>query len=158
MTRHTPEFLRARSSNLSLRSVAVEQSMAMRSEAIDNTVDAKDLRPEAFTKPYVEFMTENPTVFHAVDYFKEKLLKVGYKELSSRDSWAGKLEPGGKYFTTRNGSSIIGFAVGAAYEPGNGIAMIAGHIDALTARLKPTSKKPNTHGYLQLGVASTLAP
>lgn len=31
--------------------------------------------------------------------------------------------------------------------------MVAGHIDALTARLKPVSTKPNVHGYLQLGVA-----
>lgn len=31
--------------------------------------------------------------------------------------------------------------------------MIAGHIDALTARLKPTSTKPKNHGYVQLGVA-----
>lgn len=31
--------------------------------------------------------------------------------------------------------------------------MIAGHIDALTARLKPVSTKPNSHGYVQLGVA-----
>jgi aspartyl aminopeptidase len=31
--------------------------------------------------------------------------------------------------------------------------MIAGHIDALTARLKPTSTKPNRDGYVQLGVA-----
>ncbi|KAK4127755.1 peptidase M18, aminopeptidase I [Parathielavia appendiculata] len=153
MTRHTPDFLRARSSNLSLRSLAMEQSMAMRVEVVDNKVDAKDLKPEAFTKPYLDFMTENPTVFHAVDYFKEKLLKAGYTELSSRNSWAGKLEPGGKYFITRNGSSIIAFAVGKAYKPGNGIAMIAGHIDALTARLKPTSTKPNAHGYIQLGVA-----
>lgn len=86
MTRHTPEFLRARSSNLSLRSAAMEQSMAQRVEAannaIDNTVTAKDLDPGAFTKPYLDFMTENPTVFHAVGYFKEKLLKAGYKEVS----------------------------------------------------------------------------
>lgn len=82
MTRHTPEFLRARSSNLSLRSLAMEQSMTMRAEVVDNRVDAKDLRPEAFIKPYLDFMTENPTVFHAVDYFKEKLLKSGYKEVS----------------------------------------------------------------------------
>ena len=74
-------------------------------------------------------------------------------QLSSRDNWAGKLEPGGKYFVTRNSSSIIAFAVGKAYRPGNGIAMIAGHIDALTARLKPVSTKPTTHGYVQLGVA-----
>jgi aspartyl aminopeptidase len=31
--------------------------------------------------------------------------------------------------------------------------MTAGHIDALTAKLKPVSKKPNTAGYVQLGVA-----
>jgi aminopeptidase I len=31
--------------------------------------------------------------------------------------------------------------------------MAAGHIDALTARLKPVSNKPVTAGYLQLGVA-----
>ena len=74
-------------------------------------------------------------------------------QLSSRDSWAGKLKPGGKYFVTRNGSSIIAFAVGKAYKPGNGVAMIAGHIDALTARIKPVSTKPNSYGYVQLGVA-----
>ena len=81
MTRHTPDFLRARSSNLSLRSVALEQSMAMRPEVINNKVHAKDLRPEDFTKPYLEFMTGNPTVFHAVDYFKEKLVQSGYKQV-----------------------------------------------------------------------------
>lgn len=31
--------------------------------------------------------------------------------------------------------------------------MIAGHIDALTAKLKPVSKKPTKAGYVQLGVA-----
>jgi aminopeptidase I len=43
--------------------------------------------------------------------------------------------------------------VGKAFKPGNGVAMIAGHIDALTARIKPTSTKPNNNGYVQLGVA-----
>lgn len=136
MTRHTPDFLRARSSNLSLRSVAMEQSSflipkpddhvvgqmfqtlvqrrgwdKLPSDALrqmmayppskkwmlvcqdlmtgtagaanptNNTAHAKDLKPEDFTKPYLEFMTENPTVFHAVDYFKEKLAKSGYEEV-----------------------------------------------------------------------------
>lgn len=31
--------------------------------------------------------------------------------------------------------------------------MVAGHIDALTARLKPVSTRPNKAGYVQLGVA-----
>ncbi len=43
--------------------------------------------------------------------------------------------------------------MGKAYKPGNGVAMIAGHIDALTARLKPVSTRPNSYGYVQLGVA-----
>jgi len=87
MTRHTPDFIQARSSQLSLRALALEQSIAAASrapsvvDAPDNKVDAKDLKPEAFTKPYCDFMTENPTVFHAVGYFKEKLVKAGYKEV-----------------------------------------------------------------------------
>ncbi|UKZ72905.1 hypothetical protein TrVFT333_000542 [Trichoderma virens FT-333] len=113
----------------------------------------RDLKPEAFTKPFLDFLRENPTVFHAVDYFKTKLRQSGYVELPARDSWANKIQPGGKYWVTRNGSSIIAFAVGKSYKPGNGVAMIAGHIDALTARLKPVSKKPTTAGYVQLGVA-----
>ena len=31
--------------------------------------------------------------------------------------------------------------------------MVAGHVDALTARVKPVSNKRTTAGYLQLGVA-----
>ncbi|KAL1880203.1 hypothetical protein VTK73DRAFT_6031 [Phialemonium thermophilum] len=221
MTRHTPEFLRARSSNLSMRSGLIEQSMnelramlpsqgprdppyasseireagslveqsalssvflAMgmherpQSENLVCTTCSTRLRPdlkfqrtaeegacqlcayrlakpEAFTKPYCEFMTENPTIYHTVDHFKRRLDAADYKELPSRESWIGKLEPGGKYYVSRNGSSIIAFAVGKKYKPGNGVAMIAGHIDALTARLKPVSAKPNSNGYVQLGVA-----
>lgn len=74
-------------------------------------------------------------------------------KLPAREDWTGKIEPGGKYFVTRNGSSTIAFTVGKAYKPGNGVAIIAGHIDALTAKLKPVSNKPTKAGYVQLGVA-----
>lgn len=36
---------------------------------------------------------------------------VGFKRLTERDSWAGKLVAGGKYYITRNQSSIIAFTV-----------------------------------------------
>lgn len=42
----------------------------------------RSLSPEAFTKPFTQFLTENPTIFHAVDYFKEKLAAVGFTEVS----------------------------------------------------------------------------
>lgn len=81
------------------------------------------------------------------------LLTSALIQLPTRDDWAGKLKAGGKYLATRNGSSIAAFTVGKAYKPGNGVAVVAGHIDALTAKLKPVSNKPNKAGYLQLGVA-----
>lgn len=39
-------------------------------------------KPEAFTKPFCDFLTENPTVFHTVDYCKTKLHSAGYQEVS----------------------------------------------------------------------------
>ncbi|CAK1366288.1 unnamed protein product [Cercospora beticola] len=105
----------------------------------------------SYTKPFCDFLTENPTVFHAVDALKQDLISAGFTQLSERDAW--KIEPSGKYFVERNGSSMIAFSVGAKYEPGNGAAVLAGHVDALTAKLKPISNVPNKAGYLQLGVA-----
>lgn len=118
-----------------------------------NVEQPRVLSPESYTKPFCDFLTENPTVFHAIDYFANKLTKAGFKKLSERKLWTEELEKGGKYFVERNGSSLIAFVVGSDYESGNGVAMVAGHVDALTARLKPVSTKKTTAGYLQLGVA-----
>lgn len=41
-----------------------------------------EIKPEAYTKPFTDFLQENPTVFHTVDYFERKLGKLGYKKVS----------------------------------------------------------------------------
>ncbi|UPX19917.1 Aminopeptidase I [Ascochyta rabiei] len=107
--------------------------------------------PEQYTKPFTDFMTANPTVFHAVDAVAKDLERDGYKKLSERDAW--ELRAGGKYYVDRNGTSLIAFAIGDKYAAGNGAAIVAGHIDALTAKLKPIPKLRNKAGYVQLGVA-----
>ena len=109
--------------------------------------------PEAYSQPFCDFMAENPTIFHAVDSFATQLERHGYQRLPERDVWTGKLKAGGKYYCTRNNSSLISFAIGNDYKSGNGIAIVAGHVDALTAKLKPVSKLPNKAGFQQLGVA-----
>ena len=109
--------------------------------------------PNAYTKPYLEFMTNNPTVFHAVEWVASRLKCAGYKHLSDREIWNAELKPGGKYYSSRNGSAIIAFAVGKDYKPGNGVGIVAGHIDALTWKLKPIPKLQTKAGYVQLGVA-----
>lgn len=108
--------------------------------------------PKAYAKPFCDFLTNNPTVFHAVANIGSDLLKAaGFTKLSERDIW--NLKKGGKYYVERNGSSLIAFEIGAKYQPGNGVAMLAGHVDALTAKLKPVSQKSTVAGYDMLGVA-----
>lgn len=98
-------------------------------------------------------MTANPTVFHAVKAFTTQLSSAGFEQLSERDLWTETLKPGGKYYITRNGSALIAFSIGKDYKAGNGIGIVAGHVDALTARLKPIPKLQTKSGYIQLGIA-----
>ena len=114
---------------------------------------SKSFKPEDYTRPFCDFMTDNPTVFHAVAAFAAQLSAHGFTRLSERDSWSSQLEAGGKYFFERNGSGLVAFAIGSEYKPGHGAAVIASHVDALTARLKPVSTKPTSQGFEQLGVA-----
>lgn len=100
----------------------------------------------------MSFMTENPTIYHAVSAVAERLKSKGFTKLSERDLWSDKLKRGGKYFFERHGSSLIAFTIGDKYESGNGAAIIASHIDSLALRVKPVSTKPIDQGVIQLGV------
>lgn len=71
--------------------------------------------------------------------------------MQERDPWASSLQPGGKYYLTRNGSSIVAFAIGKRWKPGNPIGMIGAHTDSCCLRIKPVSKK-QSDGFLQVGV------
>lgn len=108
---------------------------------------------DSYTQPFLSFISENPTTFHAVETVRKRLISNGFTHLSERDSWKGKLQRGGKYCFTRNGSSVIAFVVGGNYESGNGASVIASHIDALTTRVKPISTLGVKAGYVQLGIA-----
>jgi hypothetical protein len=134
----------ATDSILSLPSVPAHNPKPVRSKT-------KEEKAAEYTTPFTDFLTDNPTVFHTVAHFEKQFVDAGYTKLSERDAW--KLKKGGKYFLQRNGSSAIAFSVGDDYEPGNGAAMIAGHIDALTTKLKPIPKLRTKAGYVQLGVA-----
>lgn len=111
------------------------------------------ISPEAYAKPYCNFMSSNPTTYHAVDAFATQLEEHGYKFLSERDVWTSELKRGGKYYCSRNGSSLIAFSIGKEYESGNGMAIVGSHVDALAAKLKPFPRLPIKAGYVQLGVA-----
>ena len=58
----------------------------------------------------LDFLQKSPTAFHAVENIRKQLLENGYNEVLESQHW--KLVPGGKYFVTRNNSSIIAFNIG----------------------------------------------
>ena len=68
-----------------------------------------------------------------------------------KESWSSTCQPGGRYYLTRNGSTIVAFAIGKKWRPGNAIAMIGAHTDSPCLRIKPVSKKQGD-GFIQVGV------
>lgn len=38
-------------------------------------------KPETYTKPFCDFLTGNPTIFHAVQHFKDKLDAAGFSQV-----------------------------------------------------------------------------
>lgn len=147
MTKYRYSSLHSSVSNLRISESSPQQQQQQQHP------ESSGFSAEAYAQPFLEFISGNPTIFHAVDHFSKQLESHGYKRLSERDSWTSQLKRGGKYYLTRNGSSLVAFAVGSEYKAGNGVGVVAGHIDALTTRLKPVSKLPNKAGFRQLAVA-----
>ncbi|KAJ4766633.1 hypothetical protein LUZ62_077008 [Rhynchospora pubera] len=101
------------------------------------------------TLDLVDFLNASPTAFHAVDEAKRRLKEAGFVQISEREQW--EIEEGGKYFFTRNHSTIIAFAIGKKYVAGNGFSIVGAHTDSPCLKVKPVSKVTKG-GYLQVGV------
>ena len=54
----------------------------------------------------LQYIQRSPDCFHAVEELRQRLLREGYTELRP-GRW--QLTAGGKYFTTKNGSSMMAF-------------------------------------------------
>ncbi|GAB7364765.1 hypothetical protein MBLNU230_g5563t1 [Neophaeotheca triangularis] len=100
---------------------------------------------------FIDFLNASPTPFHAVRSSYQRLEAAGFTRIHESASWASTLKPGGKYYLTRNASTIIAFTVGQQWKPGNPIAMVGAHTDSPCLRIKPVSKR-TSDGFLQVGV------
>lgn len=102
----------------------------------------------------MNFFDSSSDPFFAVQTSIDMLLEAGFEELDDMEPYSGRVAPGGKYFYTRNKSTIVAFAIGEDYKPGlGGFKVIGGHTDSPNLRVKPRSKR-STKGAqaIQIGV------
>lgn len=123
-------------------------------------------------KAFLEYVNASPTPFHAIGNAVAALEKAGFERVSERARWIAersegrdgkgastggeeqRLSPGGKYFYTRNQSSILAFTL--PHSPSSaqggrsaGVAIVAGHSDSPRLIVRPVSKRERG-GYLMI--------
>ena len=79
----------------------------------------------------LQYIQRSPDCFHAVEELRQRLLREGYTELRP-GRW--QLTAGGKYFTTKNGSSMMAFRL--PQEAPAGFLLTASHSDSPCFRLR----------------------
>ena len=78
-----------------------------------------------------DFISASPTAYHTVKNISERLIANGFVPLLESEKWT--LTKGGKYFVTRNFSSIIAFVVGDSGAP---FMICASHSDSPAFKVK----------------------
>ena len=102
-----------------------------------------------FNDKLLAFLQASPTPFHAVATMAGEFEKAGFIALEEGDNW--QLQPGHKYYLTRNDSSIIAFVYGSEDIVSSGIRMAGAHTDSPCLKVKPHPELTR-QGYFQLGV------
>lgn len=99
------------------------------------------------SREVLNFIEHSPSCFHAVEQLAHMLDQAGYQRLKECDGWT--LEQGGKYYVTRNGSSIIAFHVGQQLDNYH-FQITASHSDSPSYKVKEKAELKGKGGYLQL--------
>ncbi len=111
------------------------------------------MQDNEFVDGLLEFIQASPTPFHACRSMSASLANNGFTELHEADEWKlhtqGELATG-RYFVTRNDSSIIAFTINKEVSD-DGFRMVGAHTDSPCLKVKPQPEIIK-HGYLQLGV------
>ncbi len=101
-----------------------------------------------FNQQLCRFLAAATTPFHAVAEMAQRLTGAGFVRLAEGAEW--DVRPGGKYFLTRNGSSIVAFVHGQDNLSSTGMRMVGAHTDSPCLMVKPTPEI-RSHGLFQLG-------
>ena len=88
------------------------------------------------------YIAASPTAFQAVAHTALLLEQAGYRPLRESEEWS--IEPDGRYYVTRNGSSLVAFRLPP--ERPCGFMMTAAHSDSPTFKIKENAELPGENG------------
>lgn len=94
----------------------------------------------------IDCIDNSPTAFHAVATAEDLLTQNGFTRIDEASN--EKLTVGGKYFITRNNSSIIAFTLPTAVP--TGIMICASHSDSPSFKVKPNAELETVGQYVRL--------
>ena len=96
-----------------------------------------------------DFLRQCPSPYHTVQALSLRLDAAGFERLAEGEPW--HIRRGGRYYVTRNGSSVIAFVLGNDFErPYFSIA--ASHSDSPTFKLKAVPELAGPGDYVRLNV------
>jgi aspartyl aminopeptidase len=112
--------------------------------------DSKEvfMQDSEFVDGLLDFIQASPTPFHAVEQMSSRLDDAGFQQLKEADAW--QCSNPGKYYVTRNDSSIIAFTLVGDFAE-LGFRMVGAHTDSPCLKVKPNPEIIK-ESYLQLGV------
>lgn len=94
------------------------------------------------------FIEKSPTSFHAVANICRLLEDKGFEELSENSRW--EVARGGRYYVTRNGSSVIAFQV--PEQEFGAFQLICSHTDSPSFKVKEQAELETDKKYTKLNV------
>ncbi|WP_026475644.1 M18 family aminopeptidase [Alkaliflexus imshenetskii] len=103
---------------------------------------------QKLSQELIDYIHDGASPFHVVDKTALMLDQAGFQPLNLREKW--QLKQGGKYYTTRNDSSIFAFIVGTGEPEEEGFRIIAAHSDSPSFKLKPSPEIGVDGHYIKL--------
>ena len=100
------------------------------------------------TQELIDFIKKSPSCYHVIHNIAAELEEAGYEQLNEAKEWT--LHKGGRYFVTRNQSSLI--ALTLPEEILGGFLICASHSDSPTYKLKSNYEMTVYDRYLKLNV------
>ncbi len=104
---------------------------------------------ESINKRLMSFIDKTPNAYYCVDNLRHNLIENGFEELYESEPWIN-LKECGKYFVTRNDSSLIAFKMSEKKEK-VGFNIISAHADSPSFSIKPNPEMFDSN-YMKLNI------